>query len=175
MFPLSNEAEYSVTCLLLTVMLLLKICVLFIFSIDIGILLYKYLKNHSIRTLFQDRTAEIVSHINIVPVLRHPYLSLIYRGYWWVTFMTRKLQSWCAICNHTAFFNPSCCLLKKKNPALLSPCLLLFQFSSSSGLLSVLSKSSGAVRKSSLDPRHLFPCLITSSSFTWSFDCSWID
>lgn len=133
-------------CLLLC--FCLKFVFLSIFSIDIGILLYKYLKNHSIRTLFQDRTEEIISHIYIVPVLRHPYLSLIYRGYWWVTFMTRKLQSRCAICNQTAFFNPSCCLLKK-NPALLSPCLLLFQFSSSPGLLSVLSKSSGAVRKSS--------------------------
>lgn len=95
MLPLRNEAENPVTSLLLPGYV--YFCWKFLssvhfFPIDIGILLYKYVKNHSIRTLFLDGVAEIASHINIIPILRQPYWSLIDRGYGWVTLITRKLQ-----------------------------------------------------------------------------------
>lgn len=141
--------------------------VLFIFfPIDIGMLLYKYVKNHSIRTLFLDEVAEIVSHINIIPILRQPYWSLIDRGYGWVTVITRKLQSWCAICN-IAFIS-SWCLLRKPS-SFLSPrwCFSFFSLAASWDFRQYcLHFPVPSIVTTTLTPGHLTLQLITGPPFT---------
>lgn len=142
--------------------------VLFIFfPIDIGILLYKNVKNNSIRTLFLDGVAEIISHINIISILKQPYWSLIDRGYGWVTVITRKLQSWYAVCN-IAFFSSPCCLLRKSS-SFLSPrwCSSFFSLAAARDFRQYcLHLPVSSIVTTTLTPGHLSLQLITGPPFT---------